>query len=302
MGWARIAPEQHLLEFGTLNDTWHLWDLRTRREIYVLRPDTNVLSWTFLPSGMKLLEYTREMKLQFRHLPGGEVEPFLAHDFGEGANVELEASSDGRVILGVTRADVRVWDMPTKTQTYNFQPTDLKNWDGFALSPDNKSVFARVGPRLSVWQLDTLENSVLGGHRILVNSWGFLRDGHRFTSTSEEGTVMLRDFRDSREPLVFNCGLGGCSFVSLSWDEKRLVLPTWAGVIQLWDVASNRQIAALRACNYRQLVCAAAFLDENTLASVFDDELRLWRAPSWAEIEREEATRASVAPTKEEWK
>jgi WD40 repeat protein len=82
-------------------------------------------------------------------------------------------------------------------------------------------------------------------------------------------------------------------------DGKRLVLAAWQGVIQFWDLESNRQIATLRACDHKQYVCYAAFLDENTLASVFADELRIWRAPSWAEIE---AAKESISSRKEESK
>ena len=68
------------------------------------------------------------------------------------------------------------------------------------------------------------------------------------------------------------------------------MLTTWEGTIQFWDLESDRQIAALRACDHKQVGGQhAAFLDENTLVSVFDGELRIWRAPSWEEIERDEA-------------
>src|SRR5262249_49599391 len=157
---------------------------------------------------------------------------------------------------------------------------DPKTLENLCLSPDGQSLLARRGPKLELWRLDTREHVILEGHRILVNQHRFYPDSRRVVSNGEDGQVILRDVIDGRTLLSFNTGLGPCFRVNPSADEKRLVLPLWAGFIQLWDVDTNRQLALLRACDVRQLACAATFLDEDTLASVFDDEVRIWHAPS----------------------
>ena len=148
-----------------------------------------------------------------------------------------------------------------------------------------------------VWRLESEQSAVLSdGYN---NTIRFFPDG-RLAATSDDGIVLLVDPKESKNRRSFNAGYGTYTDVALSPDGKRIVLPAWNGVLQIWDLESNRQIAALPACDHRSLSCSAAFLDENTLASVFDNELRIWRAPAFTEIEKAETARVNVLRKEDE--
>ena len=67
----------------------------------------------------------------------------------------------------------------------------------------------------------------------------------------------------------------------------RLATGAYTDYISLWDPATGLEILRLR--GHHKPVVALRFLpDGNTLVSGADDGLRIWRAPSWLEIEAAE--------------
>jgi WD40 repeat protein len=180
---------------------------------------------------------------------------------------------------------VHVWDVASKAELHRFQ-IDARGYEyGLYFSPDAKALLARSEQaKVTMWRLDTEATATLDGHGFEGNSLTFLADGRRFVTTSLRGLVKLCDLETGTELGRFANGIGGCSDTVLSPGGQRLLLAGFHGLIQFWDLQSGRQTAALRAFPDRQFVCKIGFLDENTLVSLFENELRYWRAPSWAEI------------------
>ena len=274
------------------------------KEVYSAPWDTNVLAVScFVPAQFKLLEYTRDRTLQFRSVPEGTIAPFLPCDLGDNRSdeVNLVISGDGRLAAAASQGRVYVWDVATKAEVQQFQADPRSYEYGLYFSPDTTSLLARAeDARMTIWRLDSGRSFVLPGHKVEGNSLKFFRDGQRFVTTSLNGLVRLRDLTTERDFDSFDNGVGGCSDTAFSPDGQRLVFAAWAGVIQFWDLESKRQLATMRVCDHKQYICYTAFLDENTLTSVFDDELRIWRAPSWAEIEGAEAVQAAASLRKEQ--
>ena len=69
-------------------------------------------------------------------------------------------------------------------------------------------------------------------------------------------------------------------------DGRRLAIGAGDGLITIWDLASREEVATLR--GHERTVDTLSFLsDGNTLVSVGLDQLRVWRAASFEEADRE---------------
>ena len=76
----------------------------------------------------------------------------------------------------------------------------------------------------------------------------------------------------------------GCS---ISPDGRRLAVGAVDGLITIWDLASRQEVATLK--GHEQRVYDVAFLpDGNTLVSVGQEQVRVWRATSFEEADRED--------------
>ncbi|MCI0539777.1 MAG: WD40 repeat domain-containing protein [Verrucomicrobiales bacterium] len=308
MEHADVWPEEQLLSFvtsGTSNQVWRVWDLRTRKEIYGQSGDTNHWEpWrAFVPSQRRSLEYTHARTLHFRNIPSGSIEAFVSCDLGDGTagendSIALAMSANGRFAAAAGLGRLHIWDVTTKVKLHEIETAKGAYKRGILISADGKSLIAR-GQELTHWRLDT------GGSRVLPggfnNAFKLLSDG-RLGAADEEGSVAVHDLVTGTMAVSFNGGYRRYCDLTLSPDNKRLVLAGWSGFIQFWDLESQRQIALARASEHQRFGSSVGFLDENTMASVFNDELRIWRALSWEEIEREEATQTSSSLKKEEMK
>jgi WD40 repeat protein len=72
--------------------------------------------------------------------------------------------------------------------------------------------------------------------------------------------------------------------VSISPDGRRLAVGGGDGIITVLDLASRQEVAALKGHEHQARF--VAFLpDDNTLVSAGLDQLRVWRAASFAETD-----------------
>jgi len=98
--------------------------------------------------------------------------------------------------------------------------------------------------------------------------------------------ILLRDLSSPEKTFSLNPRPTHFYGGSISPEGSRLAVGAWGGLITIWDLASLQEVATLNAHENR--VQALGFLaDGNTLVSVGVDELRLWRAPSFEETDRE---------------
>jgi WD40 repeat protein len=125
-----------------------------------------------------------------------------------------------------------------------------------------------------------------------VNGLALSHDGQ--TLVSAAGSIRFWDVRTGRENALKLSPRAGVSSLALSLDGRRLAAGDWDGRITIWDVASHQEVATLE--GHQESVMQLAFTpDGDHLVSVSKDQLRVWRAASWAEIEAVEAARARHA-------
>jgi WD40 repeat protein len=99
-----------------------------------------------------------------------------------------------------------------------------------------------------------------------------------------DATAKLWDIETRREVGSFTRTLNAFYSLAISPDGQRIAAGTADGLVKIWISSTGQEIAALRVGD--EEVRGLQFLgpEGNTLASLSDTEVRLWRAPSWEEI------------------
>jgi WD40 repeat protein len=290
-----LSPDgRHLLTVYT-NQTFSVWDtLRlTEGERHPL-PFTNTSTTAVAPGGRLAAFASRSGAVMLCEAETGQTQ-FFAHSDTNNIH-RLVFSRDGRYLAVGDDAKtlsqmatamepkrtVRVWDVGARKQTHIFSP-DGEFPISLKFSDDAKALVAgfwRGGVKL--WQLDGAGGAAtFPGHPQQPGGLALLRDGK--TVISAGGDIRFWDVRTRQETDRLKPRTGA-TCMALSLDGRRLAAGASDGSISIWDVASHEEVATLD--GHREAVQQIAFTpDGDYLVSVSKDQLRVWRAPSWAEIE-----------------
>ena len=182
------------------------------------------------------------------------------------------------------KGTVHVWDVSAQKETHvlsGAMPALL------TFSADAKAlVIGIVNGSVKLWQLDGPgEAATFPGHSGWVGALALLPDGQ--TLISAESDIHFWDVRTRQETDKLSPRADLFLCVALSPDGRRFAAGAGDGLIRLWDLASHREVATLE--GHKDAVEQLSFTpDGDHLVSVSKDELRVWRAPSWAEIEAKE--------------
>jgi len=204
-------------------------------------------------------------------------------------------SRDGTRLLTTTsnlpepRAYVE-WEVPTWKPLFSWS-MDLIG--GSALSPDGK-LFAcgRYDGKIIIWDLKDRRVRAEMPHQGEICAIDFSPDGRLLATGSNFGTLMLWDTQDwqALTPPLPGHRLA-IYWLAFSHDGTRLATSGGSReeAVLLWDVATRRQIATLRAegTTFRGVTFSP---DDSTIAvQSVERDLYIWRAPSWDEIAAAEA-------------
>jgi WD40 repeat protein/serine/threonine protein kinase len=220
----------------------------------------------------------------------------------------LRFSADGtRLLSGVTpfpefgiTGELAVWDTRTWEAVWSCSFT---NMDFIAISPDGRLVLETHGTKLFNDELgwwDTTSRkrlAVSSSHRFGFVAAAFSPDGKHLASVAEDGTMTVWDTGSFHPLTTFKAHINAVYEVAFSADGRRLLTSGGTGreAARVWDFATRRELLTLTGrgswCNL-----AAFSRDDNYLvAGNYDQQLYLWHAPSWAEIEAAEKA-AEPAP------
>ena len=135
---------------------------------------------------------------------------------------------------------------------------------------DSKALMAGCGKgQVKLWPLDGQGGAATFHGHSVVQGLALLPDGQTFISVA--GSLRFWDVGTRREnaPNV-SPRAGGFSCLALSPDGRRFATGASDGRITIWDVASHHELATP---------------DGDHLVSASKDQLRVWRAASWAEAD-----------------
>jgi WD40 repeat protein len=125
-------------------------------------------------------------------------------------------------------------------------------------------------------------------HRETISRVLFMPGGDGLLTASYDSTIKLWDIKTQMEARCFGRTENAYLSVAVSPDGKRVA--GGSGVnnyIRIWSAETGQELSRLDGVATRYLAFLA---DGNTLVSGTPQEIRLWRAPSWVEIETAEKT------------
>jgi WD40 repeat protein len=220
----------------------------------------------------------------------------------------LRFSPDGLLLVAVAAGKgLRLWNLETREEVATLEKSEAAPC---RISFATKSEFVAVGNvdgTVEVWNL--LRKERVGhwkAHKEAVFGVAFMPDAKRLVTVSEDGSAALWELETQDQIRPFGRTLNAFDSVAVSPDGHRIAAGTWEQGIKIWNAATGQEVATLKGIDdwldpnfpgRSDAVDSLVFLppDGNTLISGTDHELRLWRAPSWAEIEAAEAKKKAEA-------
>ena len=191
-------------------------------------------------------------------------------------------------ILCSDDSSVHEWNLAEGRETRSWRTLQHKNADaGLAATTDEQGLLIYHGS----WGL--LRNAANGGERIITHDLQgatLSPDGKHYANVSKAGFAKLWEAETLREVHTFGRFLLGAHTVTFSPDGKRLAAGSGGHeAIRLWDVESKQELLTL--AGQGLVFMKSAFSADGNVLGAMNDQgvLHLWRAPSWEEIEAEEA-------------
>jgi WD40 repeat protein len=251
-----VAPGGNPAAFGSRDGKIVLWDAGTRQARFFDQPST---------SRVHRLVFSRDGR-------------FLAAA-DDTKTISEMASGPG------LRRTIRVWELGTRKKTHVFTiegelPVSV------TFSADAKALMAGGWKgSVKLWPLDRQgQVTSFSGHSHQAGGVALLPDGK--TMVSAGGDVRFWSVQSGRETDQLNPRTSA-SRIAISPDGRRLATAASDGSISIWDTTSHQEVAPLDA--HAEAVRQLAFTpDGNDLVSVSKDQLHVWHAASWAEIEAAE--------------
>jgi WD40 repeat protein len=194
---------------------------------------------------------------------GGEVEADLQRPLPAGALMRLGTTRlrhDGSVIAVAFTPDgkslvssgymdtIRVWDTGTGRQIRVLGEESRETF-ALALSPDGKRLItggAAVGDKLRVWDFatGTVVMSALGDQNGVYHL-ALSPEGQTFATAGVDGNVYLWKMENGLEfietPLGGSARGGGICCLAFSLDGKLLAAGDGGGMVQIWEVGSEKE-------------------------------------------------------------
>ncbi|MFO0965006.1 MAG: sigma-70 family RNA polymerase sigma factor [Gemmataceae bacterium] len=298
-----ISPDGKALVSGS---TGTIWDLETGKQTGRIEGQTRwVRALAVSPDGSKIVTEDHTC-LRFHGIEGKAIPPDEGH---QGWVSDVAFCPDGRT-LGSAACDgtVRLWDRGGKLlRTLHGPPDSDSSICRLAISPDGKTVAARMGETLLLWDAATgRERHMIRRRGDWIRSLAFTPDGTALaTGSGVDGTVVrLWDPGSGVELRSFGDQKGGMSHLAFSPDGKLLASSggdAKGGMVCLWDMATGKKLLTLDVAGGDGFLplhlASVAFAPQGNLVAAggTDGLVRLWDARTGEERGRLKTGAGSIA-------
>jgi WD40 repeat protein len=196
---------------------------------------------------------------------------------------------DGRSFIYVSEKRLLRRGLPgTGTTAETLVGKEAGRINAMALSPDGRTLAATSGGDrgVSIHLWDVESSRLIGslvGHSGRVHQLAFSPDGQTLASAGWDGKIGLWEAAKRRLIALLPGHIDEAYGVTFSPDG-RTVASCGTDAVRLWNVTTFRQVALLETGGTLESVAFSS--DGQWLAGAADDgTIRLWRAPSWEDIE-----------------
>ncbi|MCI0534607.1 MAG: WD40 repeat domain-containing protein, partial [Verrucomicrobiales bacterium] len=247
-----ISPSARLLAVGDTGGVIKLLDARTRQEIAQFTTSTMAIQrLEFSRDGRRLAARTADHKIRAWDI---ETRHLLAEIDGHASSI-----------------------VPTHSSVFTFSP------DGMALGVGYDDSSAEIIDLVTGRRL-----ALLRGHKATVSGVVLLPDGKTVATASYDQAVKLWDLGTQRELATLRGEWLACFALAAPPDGRRLASGGGESTIRVWDTQTRQLVAMIKGTPGDEVVHLAFSPDGNTLIAVTRHTVRVWRAPTMAEIDRTE--------------
>ena len=263
--------------------------------------DAPLIAHTSQAGAVQIWNWERgSLEREFQPFPG-LARPLAFRDRGTKVLFNLEGDDAGQ-------RGLHEWDVATGEKS-RFWPRS-ESVGQYRVSADGKwclvkltSSVAGTGPAevnrsgFSMIDLVTGAERKLPDLPLFGSAWSFSPDGRLFAAATGS-TVSVWETQDFHLVNQLTGSGLAASNVTFSPDGRRLLVAIGGETFRFWDTEGWEHLLTLTVPIPR-LNSAAFSPDGNLIGAMnFDGQLRLWRAPTWAEIEAAERVKQSLPPTK----
>ncbi len=270
------SPDGSRIAAGFEDDTVHVWDVESGKELSRFGAAIICDSLAFSPDGSRLASgfWDKVNIVRIWEAASGRE---MARLGGHTDSIECVAfSPDGkRLASGSADDTVRVWETSSQHEVACFHGhTDVVT--ALAFSPDGTRVVS--GSRdhsVRLWDTTPGRAAVLfNGHTGPVTAVSFNPEGTRIASGSEDGTVRFWEVSSGKE--AFSTSVAGVAMsVAFSPDGTQFVFAAEM-TVELWDVSTDKAKPVDSWLYEPDSACVAISPDVRHIASNSGLTVRLW--------------------------
>ena len=261
-------PSAPLLATGAGDNTVRLWDLRSGKQVKLLRGHSSEIECLqFSPDGLELVSGSRDATARVWNVASGQLRATL---YGLANSVfSASYSRDGtKIATASADATARIWDVSSGREIVRLSShSEPVVWAGFA-DEDRLIVSAGWDRTVKTWSAS--------GHTGRIKQLTFSPDGRVIATAGDDGTIHLWDAVAGDELRVLTGQGAPVTKLRFSSDGRTLLSSDGSGRIDLWDRTTGEKVASL-CCENASIEDLALSPDGSRLVSAANAEgVALW--------------------------
>ncbi|MDJ0517631.1 MAG: peptidase C14 [Trichodesmium sp. MO_231.B1] len=266
-----FSPDGQTIATSSDDNTTHLWDSTTGKDIATLNYQDKVIEIAFSPDDKTITTRSEDRVARLWDAATGNAIGTLPHHSGVNA---VAYSPNGKIIATASNDNtVRLWDTTTgnaiSTLVHYFPVNAL------AFSPDGTAIATASDDKITrFWDTATGKEFATLNYKARVHTLVFSADGKRIATASDDNTVRLWDTRTCKEITTLK-HKDKIVTLAFSPDSKTIVTASDNNTARLWDICTGQELAILL---HQYKVKAVTFSpDGKTIATASDNNTaRLW--------------------------